>query len=68
MRLALGIALLTIGGCSSAGNVGQAIPSVGAEITLKGVRLDVDEANIKLLLTPAELRSLADALETQQGS
>ena len=66
MRPLLPIALLLpLAACQSAGNVGEAIPSVGAEIVLRDVTVKIDEASVRLLLTPEELKSLAQAVDPQ---
>ena len=67
MRFAVPLALLALAGCSSASNLGEAIPSVGAEIVLRDVTVKIDEASVRLLLTPAELRSLAQSVDPQGG-
>ena len=68
MRTLLPLALLAVAtGCQSASNLGEAIPSVGAEIVLRDVTVKIDEASVRLLLTPAELQSLAQSIDPQGG-
>ena len=66
MRPLLSIALLLpLAACQSAGSAAEAIPSVGAEIVLRDVTVKIDEASVRLLLTPEELKSLAQAVDPQ---
>ena len=67
MRIAIPLILLALAGCQSASNLGQAIPSVGTEIVLRDVTVKIDEARVRLLLTPAELQSLAQSVDQQGG-
>lgn len=68
MRPILALATLaTLVGCQSASNLGEAIPSVGAEVVLRDVTVKIDEASVRLLLTPAELKSLAQSVDPQQS-
>jgi hypothetical protein len=62
-RFALAL-LALLPACNSLGSAGDALPSVGAEIVVEDVTLQIDRATISVLLTPAELRSL---LGTQDG-
>ena len=62
--LIIALPLVALAGCQSGGSV---IPSVGAEIILRDVTIKLDEAQVRLLLTPAELESLARAVDTSGG-
>lgn len=64
-------AILPLAACQSGGGgngAGSLIPSVGAEVVLRDVTVQIDEASIRLLLTPEELKSLAQAVDPAPGS
>ena len=61
------LATLSLAGCQSGGSAGSLIPSVGAEIVLRDVTVKIDEAQVRLLLTPAELKSLAQSVDPAGG-
>lgn len=65
------LALLALSACTGGGgggqNLGQILPSIGAEIVLENATITLDKASVRLLLTPAELRSLADAVDKSGG-
>lgn len=56
------LASLTLAGCQG-GSAESLIPSVGAEVVLRDVTIKIDEAQVRLLLTPAELKSLAESVD-----
>ena len=64
--LALAAALLA--GCSPSGRGNIDLPSVATEIVLKDAVITIAELRVKLLLTPAELEGLEQALGGQGGA
>lgn len=61
------LASLTLAGCQGGGSAESLIPSVGAEVVLRDVTIKIDEAQVRLLLTPAELKSLAQSVDPAGG-
>ena len=61
--LVLALAALPLAACQSGGGGGSILPSVGAEVVLRDVTVKIDEASVRLLLTPAEVKSLAQAID-----
>ena len=65
---ALALAAALLAACSPSGRGNLDLPSVATEIVIKDAVVTIGELRVKLLLTPAELEGLEQALGGQGGA